>query len=265
MLLAEFDSYLVRDKFDFDLSLSYYRSGSIQGRNIIMALYRVDALGVKLKKTGEIRVEIKKDPIRGKNSFGSFSFDIPSDEDQASYRLELIVEGTDIKNEYTLWSYSYDKEAVKKLFDENEKIPFHVLTEEEQTDSVAMTYSTDFWCYPMFKSISESMGKDIPEGTMGLLIDTDHPAMKGFLTAAYTTPQWYDMIMRSRAKILDGTGIRPIVRVIDNFDRAHSLGLIYEDKGKIYSAIDLKELALGGCAPAYHLAKSLFSYLGGLS
>lgn len=29
-------------------------------------------------------------------------------------------------------------------------------------------YCTDFWCYPMFRSISESMGREIPVGTLGL-------------------------------------------------------------------------------------------------
>ncbi len=93
-------------------------------------------------------------------------------------------------------------------------------------------YCTDFWCYPMFRSISEGAGKPVPVGTMGLLIDTDHPALAGFVCEEYTTAQWYQIVMHSRPRILDSTeetkDIKPIVRMMDNFERNHNLGLIYE-------------------------------------
>ena len=50
-------------------------------------------------------------------------------------------------------------------------------------------YCTDFWCYPMFRSISESMGKPVPVGTMGLSIDTASPLLKRFAQEDYTTPE----------------------------------------------------------------------------
>lgn len=93
-------------------------------------------------------------------------------------------------------------------------------------------YCTDFWCYPMFRSISEGAGKPVPVGTMGLLIDAGHPALAGFACEAYTTAQWYPIVMHSRPRILDSIGeirdIKPIVRMMDNFERNHNLGLIYE-------------------------------------
>ncbi len=93
-------------------------------------------------------------------------------------------------------------------------------------------YCTDFWCYPMFRSISEGAGKPVPVGTMGLLIDTDHPALAGFVCEEHTTAQWYQIVMHSQPRILDSTeetkDIKPIVRMMDNFERNHNLGLIYE-------------------------------------
>lgn len=93
-------------------------------------------------------------------------------------------------------------------------------------------YCTDFWCYPMFRSISEGAGKPVPVGTMGLLIDTTHPALAGFACEEYTTAQWYQIVMHSAPMILDSVqetkNIKPIVRMMDNFERNHNLGLIYE-------------------------------------
>lgn len=95
-------------------------------------------------------------------------------------------------------------------------------------------YCTDFWCYPIFRSISEGAGKPLPVGTMGLLIDSAHPALNGFACESYTTPQWYEIVMHSRPMILDNMAetkdIKPIVRMMDNFERNHNLGLIYEIK-----------------------------------
>ena len=84
----------------------------------------------------------------------------------------------------------------------------------------------------MFRSISEEAGKPVPVGTMGLLIDTNHPALKGFACERYTTAQWYQIVMHSRPMILDNMketrDIKPIVRMMDNFERNHNLGLLYE-------------------------------------
>ncbi len=93
-------------------------------------------------------------------------------------------------------------------------------------------YCTDFWCYPMFRSISMEAKKPVPVGTMGLLIDAGHPALAGFACEEYTTAQWYQIVMHSRVRILDQIeeirDVKPIVRMMDNFERNHNLGLIYE-------------------------------------
>ena len=109
-------------------------------------------------------------------------------------------------------------------------IAFGYPDEDENLNSIEGTYCTDFWCYPMFRSISESMGKPIPVGTMGLLINEKHPALENFPCEFYSTPQWWHIVMNSRLSILDDVKIDPIVQMIDNFERNHLLGLIYEFK-----------------------------------
>ena len=97
-----------------------------------------------------------------------------------------------------------------------------------ESKSIEGTYCTDFWNYPMYNSISLSMKKPSPVGTLGLLIDNQSAALSEFPSEIYSTPQWYDAVTDSRTAILDGTGIEPVVRTIDNCGRNHSLGTVFE-------------------------------------
>ena len=141
------------------------------------------------------------------------------------------------------------------------------LPTEDNTSSIEGTYCTDFWCYPMFRSISESIGKEIPVGTLGLLIQKEHPALSGFPTRTYSTPQWFSIVSESRSTILDSTEIMPIVQTIDNFERNHRLGLVYEveltdlDCTLLVCTSNLPKLIKAEVPEAYSLYQSLYQYL----
>lgn len=91
-------------------------------------------------------------------------------------------------------------------------------------------YCTDFWCYPMFRSISESMGKPVPVGTMGLSIDTASPLLKRFAQEDYTTPAWYSVLQTAHVQRLPAD-IHPAVQMIDNTERCARLGILYQQDG----------------------------------
>jgi hypothetical protein len=81
--------------------------------------------------------------------------------------------------------------------------------------------------------------------TLGVLVDPSHPALKKFPTESYSNWQWWDAMSHSNAILLDSVqkGLQPIVRVIDDWVTARSLGLIFECRagnGKLMvSGIDL--------------------------
>ena len=104
-------------------------------------------------------------------------------------------------------------------------------------------YCTDFWCYGMFRSISESMGKPVPTGTLGLLIDNKSPLLAQFPCDDHTTPPWYEIVTHSHCAELDGTGIEPDVWVIDNPERHKRLGLLYRMEGAVCCTSRLWEIA----------------------
>lgn len=100
----------------------------------------------------------------------------------------------------------------------------------ETAQSIPGFYCTDFWCYPMFRDVCNWMKKPVAVGTMGLCIQQDHPALAQFPSQKYSTPQWYDLVSAADCAILDDTpeGFTPIVQMIDNFERNHKLGILWE-------------------------------------
>ena len=112
----------------------------------------------------------------------------------------------------------------------------------------------------MFKSISESMGKPVPTGTLGLLIDNKSELLKDFPCDTFTTPQWYEIVSHSRCADLDGTDIEPEVWVIDNPDRRKRLGLLYRMDGAVCCTSRLWEIA--DRPEVKWFAYSLMEYLG---
>lgn len=105
-----------------------------------------------------------------------------------------------------------------------------LLLPESVTRGIVGFYCADFWNYPMFRAISESMGKEPPVGTMGLCIQASHPVAKAMFSDDYTTPQWYEIITNACCAILDDfpDDYRPILQMIDNVERNHRLGILFE-------------------------------------
>ncbi|SDP82418.1 Glycosyl hydrolases family 2, TIM barrel domain [Mucilaginibacter sp. OK268] len=124
--------------------------------------------------------------------------------------------------------------------------------------NIAIGFSSIFW--------NTAWTHNQPPVTLGILCDPQHPALKEFPTQPYSNWQWWDAMSHSNAIRLDSvaTGLQPIVRVIDDWVTAQSLGLIFECKvgnGKlIVSGIDLQS-DLDKRPEARQLLYSLQSYM----
>jgi hypothetical protein len=157
-------------------------------------------------------------------------------------RLTVVLtleDGT--RNHYPIWlippiDIRITREGIEK---DGRMVAF--VSAEEKADGAAIVvpsaegqlpaeYCTDFWCYPMFRSISESMGKPVPVGTMGLSIDTASPLLKRFAQEDYTTPAWYAILQTAHVQRLPAD-IYPAVQMIDNTERCARLGILYQQDG----------------------------------
>ncbi len=166
--------------------------------------------------------------------------------------LRLTLEdGTE--NEYALWVFPEVDISITKegIWMGEKQLAFVSSPEAAQTCGIAAivvpdakgklpaAYASDFWCYPMFRSISESMGKPLPIGTLGLCIHGEHPWLRGFASEFYTTPAWYSILETAHCEPV--TCADPVVQMIDNTERCQRLGLLWQQEGIVYLTARLWE------------------------
>ena len=163
-------------------------------------------------------------------------------------RLTARTAGHEGVNSWPIWVYPADNKpdrsgitivrkldnAALKALEAGKKV---LLMPSDTTGTVGGLFQTDYWNYRMFKQICESNGKPVSPGTLGILTDPAHPLFREFPTEEHTDWQWFPVLKASRPMILDALrGYKPIVQVIDNVERNHRLGLVFEfaaGKGKL--------------------------------
>lgn len=179
--------------------------------------------------------------------------DIPLTQYTKATQLEitLAVKGQNTHNKYDLWVYpaTHQLEELKKQVVVAQELNDEVgallegganvlLMPEASEQTVGGLFTTDYWNFRMFKTISEKLQRHVSPGTMGILTDPQHPLFAHFPTDMHTNWQWFPVIKASHPFKLDNTATdyRPIVQVIDNIERNHKLGLVFEfavGKGKL--------------------------------
>ena len=104
---------------------------------------------------------------------------------------------------------------------------------------IALGFSSIFW--------NTAWTRGQPPHTLGILCDPDHPALAAFPTECHSNWQWWYIVTRAGAMILDdfSPGLEPIVQVIDDWFTARKLGLLFEAEfrsGKLLvCSVDLRQ------------------------
>ena len=194
--------------------------------------------------------------------------------------LSLQIEGTDYRNVYDVWVYpekhtmdapadvlvTKDLNTAIKQLQEGGKVLLFPALENLQEQTVGALFQTDYWNYKMFKTICEGNGKPVSPGTMGLLVQNEHPALADFPTEYHTNWQWFPIVKQSRPMVLDRlpADYKPIVQVIDNIERNHKLGLLYEIKvGNGRLLVCMADIEAAQDKPeARQLLQSMLEYVG---
>jgi hypothetical protein len=168
-------------------------------------------------------------------------------------RIVLTVAAGGFQNSWELFVYPASLPKVD-----------HILTTQELDDNAIETLNNGGKVLLTLKkgSVKSAKGGDIKSGfssifwntawthsqpptTLGILVNPKHPALKYFPTEYHSNWQWWDAMSHSNVILFDSVAhnLKPIVRVIDDWVTARSLGLIFEcraGKGKlIVSGIDL--------------------------
>ncbi len=251
-ILAEFDSYTLKSEevLKVAIKIANYHKENIDDL-LIWDIEGVDKGSFNAIAThGEISL------------INNLTIQLPKVQEAKRINLNLKLKKGGIVKSYPLWIYPKVKEikhnnvviadkiddkmlnAVKK----GKNILFIPKHQDIKNTSVNGLFISEFWSYRMFYDICKGKGVEPSPGTLGLLIDSKHPALKEFPTEYHTNWQWWELINNSRPIILDKTNskYRPFVQTIDNMWRSHKLGTLFEFKvgnGKVLiSAIDLNSV-----------------------
>ena len=199
--------------------------------------------------------------------------------------LWLAIEGTDHHNSYSLWAYpnvdydtrkaeltegivladTLDNSLMERLM-AGAKVLLMPRKRMYEEQTVGGLVQTDYWNYRMFKTISENNGKPVSPGTLGLLInDMDHPLIGKIPTENRSSWQWAAVAHEARPLVMDcmPEGYEPLIQVVDNVERNHRLGLLFEfsvGDGKLLVCMsDLNETAK--YPESRHLMLSILEYM----
>jgi hypothetical protein len=149
--------------------------------------------------------------------------------------IKVSIENTSFNNEWNIWVYpNINRQPEHNIFfttdyseainalNEGKKVLFN--PGKEKINGVEGKFVQVFWSPVHFPDQS---------GTMGLLINKDHPAFKDFPTDSYTNWQWWDLCKNSTTLVLDSAGINPstiVLRNIDNFFKNRNMASMIEGK-----------------------------------
>ena len=239
LLVADRFCFTIEDGIHAWIQVANYSGESLNGKTL-----RWELTGTGLLSSGEMKLP----STEGLFTAGELSIDLSKLDKPTQLQLSLCIEGTEYygvpyHNTYDLWAYpawsdlsklesqvtvtnELDDLAIKQL----EKGKSVLLMPNATELCVGGLFITDYWNYRMFKTISENNKKAVSPGTLGILCDPEHPIFRGFPTQMHTNWQWFPIIKASHPMMLDNTGkdYRPIVQVIDNIERNHKLGLVFE-------------------------------------
>ena len=164
---------------------------------------------------------------------------IPLGRVPAPRRYSLVVSVPGGENDWDVWVYlprvdapargvlvtsQLDETALQRLSSGGRVLltipPARVRNDEARP--VKLGFSSIFWN-------TAWTGRQAPT-TLGVLVDPAHPAFRAFPTESHSNWQWWYLVTRAGAMIVDElpTDLRPIVQVIDDWFTARRLALVFE-------------------------------------
>lgn len=186
--------------------------------------------------------ELKNQEIPTGNGIhlGKFRFSLQTLTKAMQLTMELQLKGTSHKNRWNIWVYPSKLNVQEKsvVFTTSLKEAMKYLNQGKDVllnpDTLALAgvegrFAPVFWSPVHFP--------DQP-GTMGILVDPEHPAFANFPTEFYSNWQWWDLITSSKTMVIDAlpANIKPVLRIIDNFYKNRKMANIIEarvGKGKL--------------------------------
>lgn len=251
VFMLSFPKYIYRagEKFSYQALLYQGNPQPLMAEKLLISLIETDHKTKTEKVICQVEHETGSLDSNRLAMLGEGYIELPQEQKAKQYRVDAELVGTDVGNHYEITVYPEIESCVSDtiVITEDSKEALGALakgkkvlligTHIKQEYSLEADYCTDFWCYQMFSQISENMGKPKPIGTLGLCMDENHSAFAEFPVSSYTTPCWWKLLNGRRVAVLDTLDMEPIVWAIDNVERNHRLGFMFEasvGEGKLF-------------------------------
>ncbi len=216
-------------------------------------------------------------PIDNGTALGKIQVNLNALPAPAKYKLVVSLEKTTFENDWDIWIYPSSKpinppsgifvtdqwnEKTVQQLNEGGTVFLQIPPNGARGDKhgkVAVGFSSIFW--------NTAWTQRQAPHTLGILCNPQHPALAQFPTEYHSNWQWWYLVTRSEALILDNLPpkARPIVSLIDDWFTNRRLGLLLEAKvgqGKIL--ISSLNLGLQDNNPvARQMLHSLYTYMDG--
>ncbi len=201
------------------------------------------------------RLPARAVPINNGTPLGELTVPLAALPVPARYRLEISLAGTAIANDWDLWVYppavdttapagiaitrKLDADALAEL-DRGGRVLWLIPPAQVKNSAeapVKLGFSSIFW--------NTAWTKRQAPTTLGILCNPRDPALAAFPTESHSNWQWWYLVSKAGALILDDLPreLRPTVQVIDDWFTNRKLGLVIEAKvgrGKLIAcSIDL--------------------------
>ena len=157
--------------------------------------------------------------------------------EQNSYELEAVIDGLTEKNSWPFWVFEEEKsiftqppevlftddlESAITALKQGGKVILNAFELGNHLSATSGEWGALTWSATWFG------GQELE--TLGLCIDTDHPALKGFPTEEHGNWQWWNICRKGKAFRLTGISdsCRPIAMPVSDFHKSELLGTIFE-------------------------------------
>ena len=263
--------FTTADTLEADIEVSHFGPAPLRDAKATWRLVGGDGKAVASGELGPHAV-----PVDNGTSLGRVRVVLADLAAPARYRLVVGLVGTPFENDWDVWVYptrvsttpppavtvaaDLDGATVAHLQDGGRVLllvpPGRVRSDE--TRPVALGFSSIFW--------NTAWTRGQAPHTLGILCDPEHPAFEAFPTEHHSNWQWWYLLTRAGAMILDDLpqGLRPTVQVIDDWFTNRRLGLVLEARvgeGRLLvTSIDLTT-DLEDNIVARQLRRSLLDYM----
>ncbi len=259
-------TFTTADTFDVDVQIAHYGKEPIE--NAVM-VWQIRDMHQKAVAQGQWPVE--QIPLGSAIPVGRIQTDLSKLPAPAAYKLAVSVSGTPFENDWNVWLYPEgiaQKESSDIVITRSFEDALAGLNEGRNV-LLMPRYNQLQWQSPPIGRLpifwNRLMGPNW-ERFLGLVCNPQHPALANFPTDFYYDWQW-EQVFRpyTRAVNFDALPqIKPIVQVIDDWNRNYNLAAIFEcrvGKGRLMvCAADLQS-NLDDRSVAAQLRKSLLEYM----